>query len=248
MNEPTEATVKKFVRFAISEYRDQALNGDSTLCSTALIRKCLELARKDVSGCLSDLACEQAESFNTREKHDIDYAHWSAVDYWTVDQVACLASGYDPSDIDLIDTSDYVNFELFVKMRRLAELHLFYIGNNSPIRLYRHLTEGGAKFPKELGRLIRKKENFFTRHETNLRRLKETQIKNGKHFNSIMTIIYATGVHRYGYVKGKRTDAAAMLSSEISRAGLTLDVGPVRKILNAADSWHKRRIRKNTHK
>jgi len=244
MNEPTRETVKKFVRFAISEYRDQALKEDSTLSLTALIRQCLDLARKDVSGRLFDLAYEKAESFKTIEKHDIDYAHWSAVDYWTVDQAACLASGYDPSDIDLIDTSDHVNFELFIKMRRLAELHLFYIGDNSPIRLYRHLKEGGANFPKELGRLIRKKENFFTRHETNLRRLKETQIKTGRHFNSIMTIIYATGVHRYGYVRGKRTEAAAKLSSEISRAGLTLDVGSARKILNAADSWHKRPIRK----
>lgn len=202
-----------------------------------LVKKCITLATQHLNeeDGIAAQAMDMEKAFATPSEHQIDAVYWCRLAAWTPEEAACLAVGYDPDDLALIDRADAETYDLYVRLRRAAERYLAYAEDRAPARLAGHLARFGAKFPKSISRRLKKEDRYYISWRKKYFALKNSQIDDAEHKTSYLKLIYPYVAKKFKYEKGHGTNAVGKIKKDLEdNHNLRLSEKPIRNILNAA--------------
>ncbi|MFG1294073.1 hypothetical protein [Xanthobacter versatilis] len=226
------------IDIAISKHGDQILKTEKNIGKTALIHGSvltLHDELKEQLECASYII-DNARYFNINSIPEIDYQYWCTLHCWTPEETACLAIGGDPDNMHLIDFLDLETYTRYRNLKRAAERYLDSAQDRTPAQIYRHMKRFGATFPKPIWKALKKNRKYLEKSDRRYFNARNSQIKDGRHRDSLMKLIYALGVHAHNYIPRKHTDAITAIETSIKDAGLTMDRKTIRRLLTAASN------------
>lgn len=228
--------VEKFLRFAISAYSEDVKKDDPNVDAVTFVKRCITLARQDIGDEeFKRSATKMAEDAADSARRQIDAVYWCRLATWSPEEAGCLAIGYDPDDIALVEHTDDDTYSHYIRIRRAAERYLSCSNDRAPAPLARHLARFGAEFPREILRRLKKEESYYSGWERKYYNLKDEQFGNADNKKSYLTLIYPYVVKRFKFDCKKRTGAVKKIRNDLKEEhGLSLTEKPIRKILEAA--------------